>query len=98
MELVLIVTAGGLIGTAIRYIVPGRNTHGLAVMPAAGVIAGALVWLVVVWFGGPVDAWWSWVITLSATTMAVIVLALELPKRRAALDEALRQELVRSPR
>jgi hypothetical protein len=98
MELVLIVTAGGLIGTAIRYILPGRNFHGLAVMPAAGVIVGALVWLVVVWFGGPVDAWWSWVITLGVTTMATIFLALELPKRRAAADERLRQELVSSPR
>lgn len=98
MELVLIVTAGGLIGTALRYLVPGRTSHGLAVLPATGVIVGSLVWLLVVWFGSPVDAWWSWVITLSVTTLATGYFAWWLPQRRAAEDEALRHVLVNSPR
>ncbi len=48
MELVLVVTFAGLLGLALRYIVPGRDLHGLAVMPSAGVILGSLGWLIAI--------------------------------------------------
>ena len=51
MELVLVVTFAGILGLALRYIVPGREHPGLAVMPAAGVILGSLGWLVAIWVG-----------------------------------------------
>jgi hypothetical protein len=94
MELVLIVTAAGLIGTTARYLFPGRQSHGLAVMPAAGVIVGSLVWVLLIWVGAPENAWWSWLIALGVTTVAVVALALVLPRRRAAADEALWSELI----
>lgn len=93
MELVLIVTVAGLIGATLRYLVPGRQRHGLAVLPAAGVIAGSLLWVILVWLGAPQNAWWSWAIALGLTTVAVLALALILPKRRQADEEALWAEM-----
>lgn len=95
MELVLIVTAAGLIGVAVRYLIAGRQSHGLAVMPAAGIIVGSLAWGVLIWTGAPESAWWSWTIALGLATVAAIALALVLPRRRAAADEALWAELTR---
>jgi len=89
MELVLIVTAAGLIGTAVRYLVPRRRSHGLAVMPSAGVIVGSLSWGVLIWLGAPETAWWSWTIALGLSALACLALAIVLPRRRAAADEAL---------
>ena len=93
MELVLIVTAAGLIGALVRYLVPGRALHGLAVLPAAGVIAGSLLWVILVWVGSPQNAWWSWAIAVGLTTVAVVVVALILPKRRQADEDALWAEM-----
>jgi hypothetical protein len=89
MELVLIVTAAGLIGLAVRYLVPGRASHGLAVMPSAGVIIGSVVWAVLIWAGAPESAWWSWAIALGLTLVGSVVMAVVLPRRRAAADDAL---------
>lgn len=89
MELVLIVTAAGLLGLTVRYLVPGRTSHGLAVMPSAGVIIGSIAWGILIWAGAPETAWWSWTIALGLTTVGTLSLALVLPRRRAAIDQAL---------
>jgi len=93
MELVLIVTAAGLIGAALRYLVPGRHSHGVAVLPAIGVITGSLLWVILIWLGAPPAAWWSWAIALGLTTVAALVVALMLPKRRQAAEDALWAEM-----
>lgn len=96
MELVLIVTAAGLIGVTVRYLVPGRASHGLAVMPSAGVIVGSLAWAVLIWAGAPESAWWSWTIALGLTAVGAVALAIVLPRRRAAADDALWATLTQS--
>lgn len=93
MELVLIVTAAGLIGALLRYLVPGRHSHGLAVLPATGVIAGSVLWVILIWLGSPPNAWWSWAIALGLTTVAVLALAVILPKRRQVAEDALWAEM-----
>jgi hypothetical protein len=93
MELVLIVTFAGIIGTIVRYVVPGRELHGLAVMPAAGVILGSLAWTISVWAGLEASSVWPWVISLGLATAGTIALAIELPKRRTSHDDALWAEL-----
>ena len=96
MELVLVVTFAGLLGFALRYIVPGRDLHGLAVMPSAAVILGSLGWLIAIWVGIDAGGPWGWVIALGLALVGTTALGIVLPKRRKAADEALWAELTRS--
>jgi hypothetical protein len=95
MELVLVVTFAGLIGTALRYILPGREIHGLALMPAAGVIIGSFAWVFAIWVGLDPRGVWAWVLALGVTVIGGIVLGIMLPKRREAADAARWAELTR---
>lgn len=93
MELVLVVTFSGLIGLALRYLIPGRAMHGLFVMPATGIVAGSLGWAIAVWVGLDPTGIWAWVVALGLSAAAPIALGVVLPKRRQAADDALWAQL-----
>lgn len=96
MELVLIVTFAGILGLALRYIVPGREHHGFAVLPSAGVIFGSLGWLIAIWVGLDVSGPWGWVVALGLALVGTIALGIVVPKRRTQADKNLWSELTRS--
>ena len=96
MELVLVVTFSGLLGLALRYIVPGREYHALAVMPSAGVILGSLGWLVAIWVGLDASGPWGWVVSLGLALVGTLTLGIVLPRRRKTADDALWATLTRS--
>jgi len=93
MELVLVITFAGLIGTAIRYMVPGRDRHGLGLMPSVGVIVGSLAFVIAVWAGLAPRSIWAWLISLGVTVAVTLWFAIWLPKKRDADDEAMFTEL-----
>jgi len=95
MELVLVITFAGLLGLALRYIVPGRERHGFAVMPSAGVIVGSLGWLIAIWVGLDASGPWGWVLALGLALVGTIALGIVMPRRRTQADEALWSELTR---
>jgi hypothetical protein len=95
MELVLVVTFAGLLGLALRYIVPGREHHGFAMMPAAGVILGSLGWLIAIWVGLDSSGVWGWVVSLGLALVGTIALGIVVPRRRTQADKALWAELTR---
>jgi len=88
-----VVTFAGIIGTIARYALPGRTLHGLAVLPALGVIIGSLTWSIAMWTGLAANSVWPWIISLGVTTAGVIAFAIVLPKRRTAQDQAQWAEL-----
>ena len=93
MELVLIVTFAGIIGAAARYLIPGRDRHGLGLLPSVGVIIGSLAWSLSVWLGAQPDTALPWLISLVLTTVGVSALAIQLPKKRDADDATLFRDL-----
>jgi hypothetical protein len=93
MELVLVVTFAGLIGAAARYFLPGRDRHGLGLLPSVGVIAGSLAWSVSVWAGLSPDSAWPWLVSLGLAAAASVWLGLWLPKKRDADDAELFEKL-----
>ena len=95
MELVLVVTFAGALGLALRYIVPGRDMHGIGVMPAAAVILGSLGWLIAIWVGLDAGGPWGWVIALGLALVGTTALGIVLPQRRRSDDEALWAELTK---
>lgn len=95
MELVLIVTFAGLMGLAVRYLVPGREWHGLALMPSLGVVIGSLGWALAIWVGLDAGGVWAWVLALGLTAVGTTIAAVVIPRRRDAADKALWATLTR---
>ena len=93
MELVLVITFAGLIGGALRYMIPGRDRHGLGLMPSVAIMVASLAFVASVWLGLAPRSVWPWVISLGLATAAVVWLGVWLPRKRDADDERLFAEL-----
>lgn len=92
----LFATLGGLfIGSLIRYVIPGRSTYGAALLPAVGAIVAAVVWAALTWLGWKFDGGWIWVVTLVASGLVTLALAILLPRRRRAADADLLNALIK---
>ncbi|MER3389436.1 MAG: hypothetical protein RJQ01_05325 [Microcella sp.] len=95
MELLFVTVIGASIALGVRYLVPGRQTHGLLLVPAVGAAATAAVWAVCVWLGLTFDGGWIWVIALVLGPLASLAVALVLPKRRETADAELLERLMK---
>jgi uncharacterized membrane protein YeaQ/YmgE (transglycosylase-associated protein family) len=93
VELLFIMLFGIAIGTAARYLVPRRDTHGVALVPAIGGIVAGVVWLGLTWLGWAWDGAMIWVITLLASAVVSAVVALVLGRSRTTADERRRVAL-----
>ena len=96
MELVLVVTFAGALGRVLRYILPARSHHGLAIMPATGVVVGSLGWALSIWVGLDASGPWGWVIALGGALIACTAIGLWLPRKRSAEDDARWSELTKA--
>lgn len=86
MELVYVTVVGAGIGTLLRYVLPHRDTYGVALLPAVGAAATALVWVGMLWLGFGFDGGWIWAGSLLAAALASLVVALVLGRTRTAAD------------
>jgi len=93
VEIVFVTVIGAGIGGVIRYLLPGRRTYGLALLPAVGAAATAAVWAILVWFGLTFDGGWIWVISLAAGVLASAGVGIFLPRARDAADARALHEL-----
>jgi hypothetical protein len=95
MELLFATVIGAAISLGVRYVVPGRQWHGLLLVPTVGAAATAAIWVICVWLGLTFDGGWIWVIALVLGPLAGLGVAIALPKRREAADEALLARLMK---
>jgi hypothetical protein len=95
MELLFVTVIGTALSLGMRYLAPGRRTHGLLLVPLVGAAATAAVWAICVWIGMPFDGGWIWVVALVVGPLAALALALVLPKRRDAADAELLARLMK---
>lgn len=93
MEIVFVTVIGAGLGGIVRYLMPGRRSYGLALLPAVGAAVTAVVWAVLVWFGWPFDGGWIWTVAILAGVAADVAVALALPRARAAADARALHEL-----
>lgn len=93
MEIVFVTVIGACLGGIIRYLVPGRRRYGLALLPAVGGAASAVVWAILVWVGLTFDGGWIWVAAIAAGIIASVLVAVLLPRHRDAADERALHEL-----
>jgi uncharacterized membrane protein YeaQ/YmgE (transglycosylase-associated protein family) len=87
MELVYVTVIGAAIGLVARYLLPGRRTYGLLVLPAAAGAVTATVWVALLWAGWTFDGGWIWVVSLAAAVITAIIIPIALPRYRDAQDE-----------
>jgi cyanate permease len=86
MEIVYVTVVGAGIGILLRYLLPGREVYGVALMPALGAAVTAATWAGLTWLGWKADGGWIWLAALGAATVVPLVVALILSKRRQAAD------------
>jgi hypothetical protein len=96
MELLFVIIIGFVIGLALRYTVPGRDTYGIVLVPALAATATAVVWVALTWLGWKFDGGWIWLVSLAAAGVVSLILTLTLPRSRRAHDEHLLQQLSRA--
>ena len=93
MELVYVTVIGAAIGLLARYLLPGRSSYGILLLPAAAAVVTATVWVGLVWLGWKFDGGWIWVVSLGAATVVSVLIPLLLPRARAASDARLLHQL-----
>ncbi len=70
MQILLAFISGAVIGLAIHFLAPHRETRGAVVAPMIGAASAGLVWLLLTWVGVGIDTPWPW---LSALVVPIIV-------------------------
>ncbi|WP_167138953.1 hypothetical protein [Diaminobutyricimonas sp. TR449] len=93
MELLFVAVISAALGLGIRYLIPGRNTYGVVLLPAVATAVGMVVWVALLWLGFTFDGGWIWVISIAAAVLAAGAVALLLPRARHADDTRLRHSL-----
>jgi hypothetical protein len=89
MELLFVTLGGAIIGLGLRYLVPGRETHGEALVPSIGAATASAVWAALTWAGWKFDGGWIWVVSLVMAAAVSAVLAVALARHRASTDAAI---------
>jgi quaternary ammonium compound-resistance protein SugE len=93
MEMLFAVLGGLLLGIGVYYLLPGKGSYGVAVLPAAAGAATAVVWASLTWAGWKFDGGWIWVVALAAGVAASALTGVVLARVRAASDERMFQTL-----
>lgn len=86
MELLFVVIIAASFGLAVRYLVPGRETYGSALLPAIAAAAASIVWEALLWLGFTFDGGWIWLISLVVAPLTALVFAILLPRKRHEAD------------
>lgn len=93
MELLFVLVIAAGIGGLVRYVLPGRHSYGLLLLPAVAVVIAAVVWEALTWLGWKYDGGWIWVVTFGATVLGTVLVWLAVWRGRLAGDGRLLHEL-----
>ena len=74
-QLIYAAVIGAFIGLALRYLLPGRDSYGIALLPAIGAAATCAAWAIVIWLGFTLDGGWIWVVALGAALVLSLVVS-----------------------
>lgn len=94
MELLYVTVIGAAIALGVRYAVPGRDTHGVLLVPAIGAAATAFTWVLLLWLGFTFDGGWIWAFSLVIGPVVAFAFARVLPLRRRRADDELLARLM----
>ncbi|MBX3116525.1 MAG: hypothetical protein KF808_04170 [Cryobacterium sp.] len=95
MELLFVALGAILIGLGLRYLLPGKDSYGSALLPAVSTIAASVIWAGLTWLGWPFDGAWIWWVSLVGGGLIAIAVALFVVPRRRQADAAAFERLNR---
>jgi uncharacterized membrane protein YeaQ/YmgE (transglycosylase-associated protein family) len=93
MELAYVTVIGAAIGALARYLLPGRSSYGMFLLPAIGAAVTAAVWAGLVWVGWTFDGGWIWAVSLASAVIASVLSAILIVRYRKAADQRLLHQL-----
>jgi len=93
MELLFVLVMAACVGALVRYVLPGRHSFGLLLLPAVSLVVTAIVWVGLLWLGWKFSGGWIWVVALGSGAVAAAVAQLLLWRGRARGDERLLHQL-----
>lgn len=96
MELLFVVLGAVLLGLIPRYLLPGRDTYGSALLPSVSAAVASIVWSALTWLGWTFDGGWIWWVSLGAGALAALVLPLIISPRRKKSDDELFEQLLKA--
>jgi hypothetical protein len=88
MEIVYAVVVGAGAALLLRFLLPGRDTYGSALLPAIGAAATAAIWAGMSWLGFDFESsWgWLWLASVGGAIVLSLVVGLLLGTRRTRHD------------
>jgi hypothetical protein len=88
MEIVYAVVVGAGVTLLLRFLLPGRDTYGIALLPAIGAAVTAAVWAGMSWLGFDFDGnWgWLWLASIGGALVVSLVVGLLVGTRRTRQD------------
>jgi hypothetical protein len=88
MEIVYAVVVGAGAALLLRYLLPGRGTYGVVLLPALGAAVTAAVWAGMSWLGFDFDGnWgWLWLASVGGAIVVALVVGLIVGTRRQRSD------------
>lgn len=78
---------GAGIGLLLRYVIPGRETYGLLLLPALGACATAIAWVLMFVNSFSLGDPWIWLLSLVAAAVVCTIVPLVLRASRPRSDE-----------
>ncbi|MEZ5190902.1 MAG: hypothetical protein R2717_08760 [Schumannella sp.] len=93
MELLFVTVIAAALGALVRYIVPGRRSYGMLLLPGIAAVVAAALWVGLLWLGWTFDGGWIWIVSLGAAIVAAVVGALLLVRVRAQSDDRMLHRL-----
>jgi predicted phage tail protein len=96
MELFFVTVIGACLGAIVRYTLPARQSYGAVLLPAVAAMTAAVVWVALLWLGLTFDGGWIWMVSIGASVVVPVIIALALPRRRRTSDAALFAKLTRA--
>ena len=88
MQIVYAVVVGAGAALVLRYLLPGRDTYGIALLPALGAAVTAAVWAGMSWLGFDFAGnWgWLWLASVGGAIVVALVVGLLVGTRREKAD------------
>jgi hypothetical protein len=90
IDLVVVFSCALVVGTIVRYALPGRVKHGLLLVPSFAIVFALLVWEISIWAGlGGEFGQLALLILMVVTAGVTVAFTLVLVRRRTRSDDAM---------
>jgi Na+/proline symporter len=93
VQILLGIIVAVVVGVAVHFVLPGRDTRGVVLAPAVAAAFGAAAWTILTWAGLALDNPLLWLAALVVPLVLTVPIVLGLTAARTRADAAERERL-----